>query len=490
MFGIYIFFWLVVPLCWYFDIFGAQLVGHESIYGFSLNTAVTFNKNGTKLRTKDFVTYNYSSTNFELDKMFYDANKPIRITTTFAVTYITSFIAFVSAMVHVGLWYCRDIWNRFRSVLQDLDADDIHATLMDIYPDVPEWWYITLLVITLGGGITVCQVGGFDLPWWGVILAVALALVAMLPIGIIQAISGQQIGLNVISEFLIGLILPGRIAAVMSFKTFSYMTMFQGLYLVQDLKLGHYVKIPPRAMFIAQIVSTVVGALVSVATACIVYEWFGKIPKPNDPRFPQGYQWALEDQPSDSGWNLSGYNLFLSAGVIWGAIGPAEFFGAGSPYFSTLLGFVAGFTLPVIPWILHKLQPDSFWHLINVPVIVFMPNGLGSQQSALITPLIIAIVVNYYVKKYRYIWWKKYAYVMSAAFDCGSGIAVLAIFFIAKFNQNYLMPFPAWFMNSGDIERCLPDEILTCMDHTTMGSGFGKEYNSSLDTPFCNSFNS
>jgi hypothetical protein len=65
-----------------------------------------------------------------------------------------------------------------------------------------------------------------------------LAVVSIIPIGVIQGISGQQIGLNVMSEFLIGLILPGRLVAVMAFKTFSYIAMAQGLTLVADLKLG------------------------------------------------------------------------------------------------------------------------------------------------------------------------------------------------------------------------------------------------------------
>jgi hypothetical protein len=104
-------------------------------------------------------------------------------------------------------------------------------------------------------GILVCEFGGFDLPYWGVLLALLLAGVSMIPLGIIQAITGQHIGLNVMSEFLIGWILPGRFVSVVSFKTLSYMAMSQGLTLVQDLKLGHYMKIPPRAMFTVQVQS-------------------------------------------------------------------------------------------------------------------------------------------------------------------------------------------------------------------------------------------
>ncbi|KAJ3024946.1 UNVERIFIED_CONTAM: hypothetical protein HDU68_007625 [Siphonaria sp. JEL0065] len=490
MFGIYFFVWIVVPLCWYFDVWGDQIVGSTSEYGFTLNTPATFDKNGHHISTARFVQYDpKDNISLVLNTTFYDMHKPIRITTEFAVQYLSSFIVFVAAMVHVGLWYGKDIWNRFRASLRDLDSDDVHARLMDAYDDVPEWWYMSLLVITLVGAIAVCQWGGFELPWWGVLLAAVLALVSMLPIGIIQAISGQQIGLNVMSEFLIGLILPGRIAAVMSFKTFSYMAMYQGLYLVQDLKLGHYIKIPPKAMFVTQVVATLTGSIISVLTAIVFYESFGKIPKPNDPMFPQGFQWALDAQPDNSGWNAVLYQTFFSAGAIWGAIGPARFFGPDSPYFSTLIGFVAGIILPVIPWMMHKLQPDSFWHLINIPLIVVMPTGLGAQQSWYISPMIVAVAVNYYVKKYRHTWWKKYAYVLSSALDSGSALSVLVIFYVTKWNQANTLPFPAWFMNSGDYERCFSNEVLACKDHATMGNGFGGSYDPTLDTPFCSSYN-
>ncbi|KAJ3112908.1 hypothetical protein HK100_002161, partial [Physocladia obscura] len=415
-FGLYVTLWIVVPLCWYFNVFGIdQQVGSslsDSQYGFSLNTPFLYNKNGERTPTTQYVNTTTLST---LNTTYYEMNKPVHITTYFAVNYATSFTVFVSAIVHVGLWYGKDIWNRFKTSLKDLDNDDVHARLMDAYPDVPDWWYYILLVVTALAGMFVCQFGGFTLPWWGVLLAIALALVSMIPIGIIQAISGQQIGLNVMSEFLIGLILPGRISAVMAFKTFSYMAMYQGLLLVQDLKLGHYIKIPPRSMFISQLLATIFGSILSTGVAMGLYQLIGTTPV--DPALNNGrdFEWTLQISNGAGsgipGWDSSGYNTFLSAGAIWGAIGPAEFFGPNSPYFKTLLGFVVGAVLPIIPWIMHKIQPDSFWHLINVPLIVIMPVNFETQQSVYITPLAVAIIVNFYIKKYRHTWWKKYAYV-------------------------------------------------------------------------------
>lgn len=61
--------------------------------------------------------------------------------------------------------------------------------------------------------------------------------------GIIQAITSQQTGLNIITEFIVGYMLPGRPIAMMLFKSWGYMLMSNGLTFVQDMKVGHYVSL-------------------------------------------------------------------------------------------------------------------------------------------------------------------------------------------------------------------------------------------------------
>jgi hypothetical protein len=56
-----------------------------------------------------------------------------------------------------------------------------------------------------------------------------------------------QITVNLIAELIPGYLLPGRPIAVMTFKCFSAQGLNSGLFFIQDLKLGHYMKIPPRA---------------------------------------------------------------------------------------------------------------------------------------------------------------------------------------------------------------------------------------------------
>jgi hypothetical protein len=63
----------------------------------------------------------------------------------------------------------------------------------------------------------------------------------------------QTPGLNIITEYIMGYLYPGRPVANMCFKVYGYISMSQALTFLQDFKLGHYMKIPPRTMFMAQV---------------------------------------------------------------------------------------------------------------------------------------------------------------------------------------------------------------------------------------------
>ena len=56
----------------------------------------------------------------------------------------------------------------------------------------------------------------------------------------------QTPGLNIITEYMFGLIYPGRPIANVCFKTYGYISMAQAVSFLSDFKLGHYMKIPPK----------------------------------------------------------------------------------------------------------------------------------------------------------------------------------------------------------------------------------------------------
>ena len=50
-----------------------------------------------------------------------------------------------------------------------------------------------------------------------------------------------------------GYLLPGKPIANVCFKTYGYISMTQAVSFLNDFKLGHYMKIPPRSMFVVQV---------------------------------------------------------------------------------------------------------------------------------------------------------------------------------------------------------------------------------------------
>lgn len=121
--------------------------------------------------------------------------------------------------------------------------DDIHTKMMKKYKPVPAWWFGTVFVVFAALAFVTSYVWPTGLTWWALIIALLISIVWIIPVAMVQAVTNIQIGLNVFTEFLVGYILPGRPNAMMMFKTYGYISMTQGLAFIEDMKLGHYLKL-------------------------------------------------------------------------------------------------------------------------------------------------------------------------------------------------------------------------------------------------------
>lgn len=88
-------------------------------------------------------------------------------------------------------WLIREIYQRYKA--SHLGKEDIHSRLMKKYEDIPSWWFFVLMVGTLLASLALCifMRDQIQMPWWGLILASALAFVFTLPISIITATTNQ-----------------------------------------------------------------------------------------------------------------------------------------------------------------------------------------------------------------------------------------------------------------------------------------------------------
>ncbi|KZF23085.1 small oligopeptide transporter [Xylona heveae TC161] len=361
-----------------------------------------------------FTPYNVSrilTPEMTLNLAEYKKYSPLFLSTTFALCYGLSFATITAVIFHTALFNGKEIWKKAREARNQ--EDDIHMRMMKKYPDVPDWWYMVLFVITLGVSFGV--VCGYDthLSAWAFVISIIISIVWMVPIGMIQAVTNIQIGLNVLTEFLVGYIQPGRPLAMMMFKTYGYITMLQGLIFSEDLKLGHYMKLPPRTLFATQIVSTLWSSIVQIA----VMNWaLGSI---------KGV--CEHDQPDN--YTCPGGRVFFNASVIWGLIGPQRIFSPGSIYSQTQWFWLIGAILPCLFYILARLFPKSNLRYLNAPVIF---GGTGTLPPA--TPLnfwawgLVGWFFNSFLRRTRRGWWMSYNYVTSAALDSGLAISTIVIF--------------------------------------------------------------
>ncbi|KAH8888862.1 OPT family small oligopeptide transporter [Thozetella sp. PMI_491] len=338
----------------------------------------------------------------------YKEYSPLYLGAAFSLSYGLGFAALISTLVHVGLFYGRDIIDRIRDA-QNEEAD-IHLKLMRKYKEAPQWWFLAVFVISFGFGLAAALAWDTHLPAWAYILCIIIGTFFILPVGMIQAITNQQAGLNIVTEMIWGYMQPGKPIAMMMFKSWGYMMCANGLQYVQDMKIGHYLKIPPRSMFAAQLFAVVWLSIVQVATY----------------NFIRGNIEGICTPTQAQGLTCPGARTFYNASVIWGVIGPARMFGAGAIYSWVNWFWFIGAAVPVLHYILARRFPRSFLRYVFTPAI-FGAGGMIPPATPwyLAQYVIVGCIFNVWIRRRWFGWWSRYTYALSGALDIGTALVVV-----------------------------------------------------------------
>ncbi|KAL6332689.1 hypothetical protein AAG906_010029 [Vitis piasezkii] len=411
--GFIMFIYIIVPVCyWKFNTFDARK--------FPIFSNQLFTSTGHKYDTNKILTPQY-----DLNIAAYDGYGKLYLSPCLP-SQLGRVLRFTATLTHVALFHGRDILRQSKSAIHNAKMD-VHARLMKNYKQVPEWWFLILLIGSIALSIIMCFVWKEDvqLPWWGMLFAFGLAWIVTLPIGVIQATTNQQPGYDIIAQFIIGYVLPGKPIANLLFKIYGRISTVHALSFLSDLKLGHYMKIPPRCMYTAQLVGTLVAGTVNLAVA---WWMLGSIENICD----------VETLHPDSPWTCPKFRVTFDASVIWGLIGPRRLFGPGGLYRNLVWLFLIGAVLPVPVWVMSKIFPEKKWiPLINIPVISYGFAGMPPATPTNIASwLITGAIFNYFVFRYHKRWWQKYNYVLSAALDAGTAFMGVLLFFALQ-NENH-----------------------------------------------------
>jgi len=299
-----------------------------------------------------------------------------------------------------------------------MSGEDVHNRLMRRYEDAPLAWYLLIGVSMLAIGIFLVEYFPVHLPWYGLLMAIGICAILFIPIGIVMAITNQQNSIYLICQLICGVVFPGRPVANMVFVTYGYISSTQGLKFSSDLKLGHYMKIPPRILFNLQLSATIVSSLTQIG----VLNWMlANIPGICTPEAINGFTCPIA-------------RVHFNGSILWGVVGPQRFFGPGALYRPLVWAFLFGALAPILIFFIAKSSKSkttkAFIQKVNLPVLFgslsWIPPATGLNFSVW---ALVCWVFNYRIRRTKGEWWTKYTMTLSAALDSGVAVGVVVIFF-------------------------------------------------------------
>jgi OPT family small oligopeptide transporter len=279
------------------------------------------------------------------------------------VIYMFFFAIYTSTLTYAVLYHRHEIAMGFKGLINSFRRKnrrvedhtmDVHNRLMKNYSEAPEWWYLIVLCVAIGFGIIAITAWDTHTTPGVVFYGLLLCAVFVIPVGIIKSMTGIEVTLNVLAEFVGGSFVEGNALAMNYFKSFGYVTCAHAVWFSNDLKLAHYSKIPPRHTFFAQMIAVLASTIVCVGVL--------------------NFQMTQIDQvcTEDAQYRLTcpGVNTFFTASVLWGTVGPGRIWGPDGQYSEILIGFPLGIAIVVFFFVLNKKFPKWTWTRQIHPVAI------------------------------------------------------------------------------------------------------------------------
>ncbi|KAF2475835.1 putative oligopeptide transporter [Lindgomyces ingoldianus] len=315
------------------------------------------------------------------------------------------------------------------------------------YKEVPLWWYLALFVASFVTIVTILAKGYFFIPIWTFFVAILTSGFMIVPFSWLYSFSSFQVAIGTFNELLYGFMVHAvsghkHPAGANTYGCIAGDIWYRAQYMLQDQKIGHYMHIPPRAVFFSQIFGELIGIPINYG----IIQWVLRTKREyilGNIKDPLG-QWT--------GQLLASYNTM---GVQYVLIGPKRLF-AQHMYKPLPWAFLYGAAAPFILYLLHRKWPKSKlkFHLWNVTIF---GSGVSQFYGNLSTGYISRFIVGYismrWYFRHRFETWRRYNFLIAAALDAGFNIAMLLMFLI--FSSGKIIKMPLWWGNNEEsVERC------------------------------------
>ncbi|KAH9840269.1 oligopeptide transporter [Rhodofomes roseus] len=356
---------------------------------------------------------------------------------------LTANLAIGGLVAHTLLFWSGYVVESFKQARTKSQTDPHWQIMIRDYKEVPWYWYLGLLILSFFAGLIVVLKGQTTLPWWSYLIALLLGAFVTPFSTLLYARMGNGIATNQLMKMVAGAINPGRPVANLYFSMWSHDVVSTSIGLAGDLKMGQYLKIPPRAMFVTQVWGTILGAAVNYAVMVSIVDAQRDI---------------LLDPEGTNVWSGQTTQSLNSAAITWSLA--KELYGPHGPYIWVPLSLLFGMIPTFFQWLFSKRYPrigpirtDS----IILPLIYMYSSWMTAGTNSPITSVIITgLVSQLWLRRYHPGWFRKYNYILGGALDGGAQVMIFILSFAVFGASGTPRPFPAWAGNpaTGNTDYC------------------------------------
>ncbi|KAI0053806.1 oligopeptide transporter [Auriscalpium vulgare] len=407
---------------------------------FPMLSSSLFASNGSRYKQSAVFT----GPNFHLNKTALDEIGLPALTGSNAWHNLTANLAIGGLIAHCFFFWGPYVVDSFKHA-RDKTQPDPHWQAMQKYKEAPWWWYSILIVLAFFAGLIAVLKGETTLPWWAYIVALITGgLSSHRPFStLLFARMGNGIATNQLFKMIAGVINPGRPVANLYFSMWSHDVVSTSIGLAGDLKLGQYLKIPPRTMFLTQIWGAVIGCFVNYVVMISVVTNQAEL---------------LLDPTGSNVWSGQVVQSLNSNAVTWSLA--QRLYGSDGPYFIIPMSLFIGAAVTFFQWLVNKRWPyigpvktDS----IMLPIIyMYSAWFYVGVNSVIWAQIIVGVVSQLWLRRYHPAWYRKYNYILGGALDGGAQVMIFILSFAVFGASGVERPFPYWAGNpgKGNVDYC------------------------------------
>ncbi|KAK4140253.1 OPT oligopeptide transporter [Dichotomopilus funicola] len=362
-----------------------------------------------------------------------------RLSGSFAYAMFMANAAIGALVAHCIFFWGGDIKRAYTSAKEGRHDDRHHAHMVKHYREVPSWWYISVLVLSFVLGLVVVTTQNITLPAWAYVVSLILGIIIAPLSTILYSRYGNGIATNNLSKMLAGLILPERPVGNMYFAAWSHNVISNAVTLSNDLKMGEYLKIPPRIMFLTQVYGTILGGFLSYAVMISIVG---------------GNRELLTDGNGNASWSGATIQSYNTNATSWALA--KYLYKAGGLYELVPIGLGIGFGIVIVHRIVAHFLPrirNFSLYDINMPQFLqyagYIPYN-QSQTCVLLSQVIAGFYVQMYLRNKKPRIFRDYSYLITGAFDGASLLALFILSFAVFGAGGPSVPFPTWWGNNAD----------------------------------------